>query len=78
MTPFLAGISRMNLRKFTGYNILGAMIWPPVVCGSGYLCGIIPGFVMYRDQIFSIVTFLFGLSILASFILIIITWIRSR
>lgn len=78
MTPFLAGISRMNLRKFTGYNILGAMIWPPVVCGSGYLCGIIPGLLMYRDEIFSVVSFLFGLSILASFILIIIAWIRSR
>jgi membrane-associated protein len=78
MTPFLAGLSRMDLRKFTGYNILGALIWPPIVCGSGYLCGIIPDLILFRDQIFSIVSFLFGLSILASFILIIITWLRTR
>ena len=78
LTPFLAGISRMRMNQFTAYNILGAMIWPPVVCGFGYLCGVLPWLASYRDTIFMVVSVIFVMSILFSVSLIVISWARSR
>lgn len=76
--PFLAGISRMKPNHFTAYNILGAFLWPPLVCGFGYLCAIIPWLAAYRNFIFAGVSVLFFLSILGSFALILYSWIRPR
>ncbi|MFH0967598.1 MAG: DedA family protein, partial [Methanobacteriota archaeon] len=78
ITPFLAGISKMNKNQFTAYNILGAMFWPSVVCGFGYLCGIIPWLETYREIIFGIISVLFGMSILCSLVLILISLLRTR
>lgn len=78
LTPFLAGISRMRMNQFTAYNILGAMIWPPVVCGFGYLCGVLPWLASYRDTIFMAASTIFVISILFSVSLIVISWARSR
>ncbi len=78
ITPFIAGISRMNKNHFTAYNILGAMFWPSLVCGFGYLCGVLPWLATYRELIFGIVSVLFGLSILCSFLLILVSLLRTR
>jgi membrane-associated protein len=78
ITPFLAGISSMNRSHFIAYNILGAIIWPLTVCGSGYLCGILPWLAVYRELIFGVVSFLFGLSILSSVLLVVISLLRTR
>ncbi len=78
IVPFLAGISRMRINQFTAYNILGAFLWPFIVCGFGYLCGILPWLATYRDLIFSIVSLLFILSILGSSALVVYSWARSR
>lgn len=66
ITPFLAGISRMDVRQFTAYNILGALLWPPLVCGTGYLCGVHPWLIQYRDLVIIGVAILFVASILGS------------
>jgi membrane-associated protein len=76
--PFLAGISRMRINQFTAYNILGAFLWPPVVCGFGYLCGVLPWLATYRGFIFGAVSLLFLFSILGSSTIILYQWIRSR
>ncbi len=78
LTPFLAGISRMKPNQFTAYNILGALIWPPVVCGFGYLCGVLPWLAAYRDSIFLGVSLIFAASILFSVSLVLLSWKRSR
>ena len=78
MTPFLAGISSMNPRHFSAYNILGALIWPPLVCGFGYGCGVVPWLATYRGMIFTVVSVLFAMSILGSLLLILCSWIRTR
>jgi membrane-associated protein len=39
ISPFVAGIGKMTYTKFTLYNILGALIWVPVMTMLGYLFG---------------------------------------
>lgn len=78
MTPFLAGISRMKINQFTAYNILGAFLWPLIVCGFGYLCGVLPWLASYRDLIFVAASVLFVLSLMTSLCLVLFSWIPSR
>jgi membrane-associated protein len=49
--PFVAGLGRMNYRRFTTYNISGAVLWVGSCGLAGYLFGNIP---IVRDN-FSIV-----------------------
>jgi membrane-associated protein len=37
--PFVAGIGRMEYRKFGLYNVLGGAAWVGLCLGSGYLFG---------------------------------------
>lgn len=37
--PFFAGISGMNPRRFVLYNVLGALLWCPVLLMAGYWLG---------------------------------------
>ena len=40
--PFVAGIAKMNYRRFVGYNIFGALAWVPIVLSFGYFFGNVP------------------------------------
>jgi membrane-associated protein len=42
LIPMLAGISRMDIRRFTRLNLLGATIWVGVFMLAGYWLGQIP------------------------------------
>ena len=37
--PFVAGVGKMNYKRFVGYGILGAFIWVFVCCLAGFLLG---------------------------------------
>jgi membrane-associated protein len=37
--PFVAGVAEMNRRKFTAFNVAGALIWVCGLVGAGYLFG---------------------------------------
>ena len=37
--PFVAGVAAMTRRKFTLYNVSGAMVWVVSLVGAGYLFG---------------------------------------
>ena len=40
--PFVAGVSEMNRRKFTTFNLAGAALWVGGIVTAGYLFGNIP------------------------------------
>ncbi len=40
--PFVAGISNMNLRQFTFYNLISAALWVGSLLAAGYIFGSIP------------------------------------
>lgn len=40
--PFVAGVAEMDRRKFTGYNVLGALLWVVGLTLAGYLFGNLP------------------------------------
>ena len=40
--PFVAGVSEMNRRRFTTFNVVGAVIWIGSLTLAGYLFGNIP------------------------------------
>ena len=40
--PFVAGVADMSRRKFTLYNIVGALVWVVTLIGAGYLFGNLP------------------------------------
>ena len=42
ITPVAAGVGHMNWRKYTLYNIIGAVIWGFGLTYAGYLLGYIP------------------------------------
>lgn len=59
--PFVAGISQMNLRQFSFYNVLSAIIWIGSLLGSGYFFGSLP----FIKEHFSLVLYgIIGLSLL--------------
>ncbi len=37
--PFVAGVSRMSFMAFTLWNVVGALLWVPVLMGVGYWLG---------------------------------------
>jgi len=41
-TPFVAGVGRMNYRKFLTYDLLGGLLWIGIETFSGYFFGNIP------------------------------------
>ena len=40
--PFVAGVSEMSRRRFTAFNVVGAMLWIMSISLAGYLFGNIP------------------------------------
>ena len=40
--PFVAGVSEMNRRRFTAFNVMGAVLWIMGITLAGYLFGNIP------------------------------------
>ena len=40
--PFVAGVAEMNRRRFTVYNVVGALIWVLGLTAAGYLFGNLP------------------------------------
>ena len=51
--PFVAGISSMNVREFTFFNIISAMLWIGSLLGAGYFFGTLP----FIKEHFSIVIY---------------------
>lgn len=60
-TPIVAGVGRMDYRRFVGYNVVGGVLWGTGVTVLGYLLGRIP---FVRDNIELILVGIVLLSVL--------------
>lgn len=70
--PILAGISKINFRKFMIYNFIGAAIWVITMIMSGHLFGkAFPNLINYLEIII-------GAMILVTAVPVVITWINHR
>ena len=62
--PFVAGVAQMTRRKFTFYDVTGAVLWVGGVTLCGYLFGNIPWVKTHLDKIIWAAIFLPGLLVL--------------
>jgi len=70
--PILAGISKINFRKFMIYNFIGAAIWVVTMIMSGHLFGkAFPNLINYLEIIIAAM-------ILITAVPVVITWINHR
>ncbi len=69
--PFVAGIARMDYRKYFLYDFAGAVLWVGSMCSAGYLFGNIP---WVRTNLTFIVLGMIALSVVP----LIIAWARHR
>ena len=69
--PFVAGIGKMNYKRFVSYNILGGLAWVALFLLSGYYFGAIP---FVQDNLTLIIILIIFISILPP----IIEYIRQK
>ena len=62
--PFVAGVAQMTRRKFTLYDVGGAVLWVGGVTLAGYLFGNIPWVQLHLDKIIWAAIFVPGLLVL--------------
>lgn len=72
--PFVAGVSQMNVYRFTYFNIFGALLWVIPVTLTGYLFGNIP---FIKNNFSIIILAILIISLLPMIIGIISAWIHS-
>lgn len=70
-TPFIAGIGKMDRRKFFAYNVIGAVLWVEIFLWLGYFFGNIPAV----QKNFSLV--IVGI-VVVSLLPAIFAWIKTR
>ena len=70
--PVVAGMAQMNLRVYTAYNVLGAVLWIWSMLFIGYFLGrLIPGVDQHIEKVILLVIFL-------SLLPALISWWRER
>lgn len=70
--PFVAGVAAMSRLKFTGYNVVGAVIWVLGVSTAGYFLGSIPWVKVNLDKI------IWGMILVPGLIVIYGAWKAKR
>ena len=71
-SPIMAGVGEMDFRKFSFYNILGAVAWSLIITSAGYFLGRV--FPQATDYLFPIALLIIFISILPG----VWEWWRNR
>ncbi len=59
--PFVAGVSKMNYRKFLFFNIIGGIAWVALFLGAGFFLGNVP---LVKENLTAIIFIIIFISIL--------------
>lgn len=70
--PFVAGVAAMDRRKFSAFNVAGALIWVLGICSAGYFFGNLPWVQANLEKI------IWGLILVPGLIAIFGAWRGSR
>jgi membrane-associated protein len=71
IAPFIAGVGKMDSKKFSFYNIVGATAWVTICIGAGYFLFEIP---VVKNN-FSLITLgIIGVSVIPAFV----TFLKAR
>lgn len=63
--PFVAGIGAMNIKQFSFYNIVSALLWVSVLLGGGYYFGSLP---IIKNNFSMVIYAIIGLSLMPAII----------
>ncbi|MDD2610175.1 MAG: DedA family protein [Giesbergeria sp.] len=70
--PFVAGVAAMDRRKFSAFNVFGALVWVLGICSAGYFFGNLPWVQANLEKI------IWGLILVPGLIAIFGAWRGSR
>ena len=73
--PFVAGVSRMDARRFVVFNVVGAALWVGAFVGCGYFFGSVP---VVRDHLSIVVVATVALSLAPAVVGAAAAWVRRR
>ncbi len=73
--PFVAGIGKMQYRRFFGFNVVGAVAWVGLLIGAGYRFAELP---VVKKQFHYVIFAIILLSILPAVVEISREWLRAR
>jgi membrane-associated protein len=73
--PVVAGMGRMDYRRFVSFNVFGGLLWVVSMTLTGYFLGQIPG---VREHIEIVIVVVIFLSILPGIIAFARAWMRRR